>query len=491
MSANVPRPNIAETFTMPFDVGDVVGAKYEVLRLIGVGNIGFVVSAFRMDLGDEVALKFLRPEYANHPDLVARFAREARYSVRIKSEHVARVFDVGKLDDGTPFIVMERLEGRDLSRVLTERGRLPAEVAVEYVLQACEALATAHANGIVHRDIKPENLFLTRAQNGSDVVKVLDFGISKVALTGPFDNTVPLVRTLAALGSPVYMSPEQIRASKDLDARSDIWALGCLLYELLGGVAAFDAPSIMQICAMILERNPVPLRTVNSEIDPALEAVVMRCLEKDQQQRFRTVADLAVALAEFGPEHARVWAERSQYVLKSAEATAAASADDDVPRPSLNGSSDGVSISIGPSTISDIPDPDISAFKPRLGWKSGAVAFLVGGALAGIVAIRMNSDGSSSPERASKDRREPLPTATATSIMPTAAPPPPILEVPAAAPVPNDPPPALSVTPVRAMPRPVVRKSPPPPPKPPTRDKPLPAQSAHPQPVESEPDVGF
>src|SRR5262249_12623605 len=146
MAGQPPKPTSHETtFTMPFRPGDVVGGKYEIRKLIGVGNIGYVVSALRTELGDEVALKFLRPELTANHDLVARFAREARFAVRIKSEHVASVFDVGTLTNGVPFIVMERLEGRDLSRVLSEKGSLPQEVALEYALQACEALASAHA----------------------------------------------------------------------------------------------------------------------------------------------------------------------------------------------------------------------------------------------------------------------------------------------------------------------------------------------------------
>ncbi|HMJ14702.1 MAG TPA: serine/threonine-protein kinase, partial [Polyangiaceae bacterium] len=164
--------------------GSIVGGKYEVLGLLGDGGMGFVVAARHLELGEVVALKFLRPEALKNPELVARFAREARASAKIKSEYVARVFDVGTLPDGAPFIVMEHLEGEDLSAVLETRGALPVKVAVEYVMQVCEALAAAHALGIVHRDIKPENLFLARRSQGIDVVKVLDFGISKLALTG-------------------------------------------------------------------------------------------------------------------------------------------------------------------------------------------------------------------------------------------------------------------------------------------------------------------
>jgi serine/threonine protein kinase len=251
--------------------------------------------------------------------LVGRFAREARESFKIKSEYVARVFDVGQLPDGVPFIVMEYLEGKDLFEVVREQGPLPIKVAVEYVMQACEALAVAHANGVVHRDIKPENLFLTQRAQGMDIVKVLDFGISKVALTGSaFEHKMPLVQTMMPMGSPVYMSPEQIRASKDIDARTDIWSLGCVLYELLTGTAAFDAPSLTQLSATILEQSAPPLRALCPNAPLELEAIVLRCLEKDANRRFHDVGELAIALYTFAPRRARISAERCCYVLKSA-----------------------------------------------------------------------------------------------------------------------------------------------------------------------------
>src|SRR5262245_57704100 len=379
MAAQPPKPT-SQGFTMPFRAGDVVGGKYEIRKLIGVGNIGYVVSAFRTELGDEVAFKFLRPELTANHDLVARFAREARFAVRIKSEHVASVFDVGTLTNGVPFIVMERLEGCDLSRVISEKGRLPQEVALEYALQACEALASAHANGIVHRDVKPENMFLARLLDGRSIIKVLDFGISKVALTGSFDNTVPLVRTIAPLGSPVYMSPEQIRASKDIDARADIWAMGCVLYELLTGRSAFDAPSLMQICAMILEKDPPSLRTVNPDVNAGIDAVVKQCLEKDPALRFQTVGELAVALAAFAPDHARVWAERSCYVLNHAEVPKAEPEEVLVARP-RSGSSGGVAISIAAPPTGPSMEEEIVAFRPTRPWKRLVVPAAVGVAL--------------------------------------------------------------------------------------------------------------
>lgn len=196
------QPLSQDSVHIPFAVGDVIAGKYEVTGVLGSGGMGYVISARHTELGEMVALKFLRPEALVHPELVERFAREARAAAKIRSEYVANVFDVGTLPDGTPFIVMEYLAGKDLADHLHAEGPLPVSVAVEYIMQACEALAAAHSHGIVHRDIKPENLFLTRQAKGMNIIKVLDFGISKIALPrGKRD----LVRTQMALGSPVYM----------------------------------------------------------------------------------------------------------------------------------------------------------------------------------------------------------------------------------------------------------------------------------------------
>ncbi|HEX3597442.1 MAG TPA: serine/threonine-protein kinase, partial [Polyangiaceae bacterium] len=300
---------------LPFSPGEIIGGKYEVGELIGAGGMGFVVAAKHVDLRESVALKFLRREALAHEELVMRFATEARAAVRIKSEYVARVFDVGALPDGVPFIVMEHLVGKDLCQHLHEEGQLPVRVAVEYVMQACEALAAAHSIGIVHRDVKPENLFLTERAQGMHIVKVLDFGISKVALTGSAFDHKPLARTMMPMGSPVYMSPEQIRASEEIDARTDIWSLGCVLYELLTGVPAFDAPSLTQLSATILEKDPIPISQLAPEVPPELEAVVLRCLEKNRDARYRNVAELAIALYRFAPRRARIFAERCATLL--------------------------------------------------------------------------------------------------------------------------------------------------------------------------------
>ncbi|MEO7036252.1 MAG: protein kinase [Polyangiaceae bacterium] len=305
----------ANSVEMPFAIGDVISGKYEVLKLIGSGGMGYVVSAMHVELGEVVALKFLRPEALQIEELVERFAREARAAAKIRSEHVARVFDVGTLPDGIPFIVMEHLAGQDLADVLAHGGPLPIKVAVEYVMQACEALAAAHAAGVIHRDIKPENLFLTRHAQGLDFIKILDFGISKVALT---PGKRAFVRTMMPIGSPVYMSPEQIRSSEHVDPRTDIWSLGCVLFELLTGVVAFDEPTLMQLSAAILEQDPVPLRALVPDAPVELEEVVLRCLEKDVDKRYGNIAELAIALYPFAPRRSRISAERCYHALKNA-----------------------------------------------------------------------------------------------------------------------------------------------------------------------------
>ncbi|MEP7052853.1 MAG: protein kinase, partial [Pseudomonadota bacterium] len=257
-----------------------------------------------------------RPEALQIEELVERFAREARAAAKIRSEHVARVFDVGTLPDGVPFIVMEHLAGQDLADVLAERGPLPIKVAIEYVMQACEALAAAHAAGVIHRDIKPENLFLTRHAQGLDFIKILDFGISKVALSPGGKRA--FVRTAMPIGSPVYMSPEQIRSSEHVDPRTDIWSLGCVLFELLTGVVAFDEPTLMQLSAAILEQDPVPLRALVPDAPQELEEVVLRCLEKDADKRYSNIAELAIALYPFAPRRSRISAERCYHALRNA-----------------------------------------------------------------------------------------------------------------------------------------------------------------------------
>jgi serine/threonine-protein kinase len=300
--------------TAPVQAGDVLAGKYRVEQVLGVGGMGVVVAALHLQLDERVALKFLLPEALENQEAVARFAREARAAVKIKSEHVARVIDVGNLENGAPYMVMEYLEGSDLSEVLKQRGRLPIEEAVQYVLEASEALAEAHVLGIIHRDLKPSNLFLARRPDGRAIVKVLDFGISKVrAANGMADAA--MTKTSSVMGSPLYMSPEQMAASRDVDARSDIWSLGAVLYQLLTCSAPFVADTMPELCAKILTTPATSIRSVRNDIPPELEGVVLRCLEKNREHRFPTVAHLAMALAPYVPQSSRHSIERISRVL--------------------------------------------------------------------------------------------------------------------------------------------------------------------------------
>ncbi|MBI5480071.1 MAG: serine/threonine protein kinase, partial [Deltaproteobacteria bacterium] len=283
--------------------GDVIASKFVVERVLGVGGMGVVLAARHLQLDVPVAIKFLLPDAMRRAGSVARFLREARAAVRIQSEYVVRVIDVGTHDTGAPFVVMEYLSGRDLSQVLQERGRLAVAESVDFVLQACHAVAQAHALGIVHRDLKPANLFVARRPDAAPRVKVLDFGISK-STRFEADNA-GLTKTSSFVGSPLYMSPEQLRSPKTVDPRADIWALGVILYQLLSGRCPFEAEGVLELCAKILGETPTPLQVLWPDVPAAMEQVVRRCLEKRADDRFQTVAELADALAPLASPGAR------------------------------------------------------------------------------------------------------------------------------------------------------------------------------------------
>jgi serine/threonine-protein kinase len=299
----------------PVAPGDVLAGKYQVDRVLGSGGMGVVVAARHVELGQYVALKFLLPEACEIPQAVERFLREARASVQIKSEHVARVIDVGKLENGAPYIVMEFLEGIDLAQLIKSRGVVPMLEAADYLLQASEAVAEAHALGIVHRDLKPANLFLTRRADGSALVKVLDFGISK-ALTGGSSTDPSLTATAAVMGSPLYMSPEQVRNAKGVDARTDVWSLAVILYEMLTGKLPFDADTLPGLLAKIVADPATPVRYYRPDLPPDLDFFFARCFEKDLTRRFATIADFADALARFASPFSRTSVERVQRLLR-------------------------------------------------------------------------------------------------------------------------------------------------------------------------------
>ena len=298
--------------------GDLIADKYKVERVLGIGGMGAVVLALHENLGQQVAIKILLREARSNPEACARFLREARSAVRIHNEHVARVTDVGTLASGAPYMVMEYLVGRDLAQLVADAGQLPVSEAVDYVLQACEAIAEAHSLGIVHRDLKPSNLFLSRHSDGTALVKVLDFGISKS--TTMAKDQASLTSVSSVMGSPGYMSPEQLRSSKNVDARTDIWALAVILYELLTGKHVFESDSLTGLVAMISLDPAMPMRTHRPDLPEALDAVVLKCLEKEPAFRPTDVAELAKLLVPFAPQGAHVSAERAVRLIRGSMA---------------------------------------------------------------------------------------------------------------------------------------------------------------------------
>ena len=241
-------------------VGEILAGRYQVEKVIARGGMGIVVAAKHIQLGQRVAIKVLFHQSGNAEQSVARFLTEAKASALLKSEHVVKVSDVGTLDNGAPFMVMELLEGADLATVLEQEGKLPVEIAVDFVLQAIEGLAAAHVANIVHRDLKPGNIFRSSRGDGTTIIKVLDFGVSKA--TSSDVRTVGTVTTTdAVFGSPLYMSPEQMQSATRVDARSDIWSLGVVLFELLTARFPFEAESMAGLAVAIATEEPASLST--------------------------------------------------------------------------------------------------------------------------------------------------------------------------------------------------------------------------------------
>jgi serine/threonine protein kinase len=387
--ASVPEGDSAPA--APVQPGDLLAGKYRVQAILGQGAMGVVVAAVHEHLNQKVALKFLLPDALKSEDAVARFTREARAMVKIQSEHIARVIDVGALESGAPYTVMEFLQGRDLCAVLEDSGPLTTELAVDYVLQACEAIAEAHAAGIIHRDLKPANLFLTTRTDGSSLVKVLDFGIAKslddLTMNGAQTNAGTL------LGSPYYMSPEQMRSSHNVDRRSDIWALGVILFELLTGRPVFVSDTMPGLCGAILSDPPTRLRELRSSAPEGLEAAILRCLERDLDARFQNIAEFARAIFPYAKKSSRVSVERISRLLGE---------------------------SMQPESIPAPPPSEVAAPGARTGgpWaetqhapapkrRRGLVGLAVGGAicaavLVAIVARKPPTDAAPKPEAAAR-----------------------------------------------------------------------------------------
>ena len=347
-----------------FEPGTLVSGKYRIVSLIGVGGVGRVYLARHIELETEVAIKVLRPEVVDRPEVVQRFGREARASVRLHSPRIARVFDVGT-HEGEPYFVMEYMVGCNL----LEARRLPEiDIATlcEFFIQACEGLADAHAQGIVHRDVKPENLFVARDPSGWRSLKIFDFGISKFSLTGRYsDIDIGSLRTEAMMGTPHYISPEQIRSTHDVDHRSDIWSLGAVMFEVLtGGVLPFrEEREVTALVAEVLEQPHRSLLDVAPNIPEALAAIVNRCLVKDRNQRYQTTAEVALDLLPLAPARARASAERAVSVMQAAGLMA------------LNGDLESLRSTLppsAPSRVSSTDSPSLVLPEPASGRRPSA-----------------------------------------------------------------------------------------------------------------------
>jgi serine/threonine protein kinase len=302
----------------PVKIGEVISGRYRIDRLLGAGSMGFVVAAWHLELDQPVALKLLNSDVFEQGEGATRFRREVRAAARIKSEHVCRVIDVGSLEQGAPFMVMELLDGNNLEEELTERGPLPVSEATLYILEAVEALAEAHAAGIVHRDLKPANLFLARRADRTRLLKVLDFGISKSMVESHGSRDMSLTKTGVIIGSPLYMSPEQMRSTKDADTLSDVWALGAILFQLITGRPPYEGETIPELCAKLFTEDAPPPSTVRAGLPANLDAVLHRALARDSTRRFQNVAELGAALVEFAPG-GRIHVERARRVLQAAD----------------------------------------------------------------------------------------------------------------------------------------------------------------------------
>jgi serine/threonine-protein kinase len=277
--------------SLPIRPGELIGGRYRIEKVLGQGGMAVVVSAKDERLDEVVAIKVLLPERVANSDARERFTREARTAVRIKNEHVVRVTDVGELPDGTPYMVMEYLEGEDLASLLVRKKKVPASTAMFYVLQVCSALKEAHGLGVVHRDLKPANLFLAKKRGQPPSLKVLDFGISKVET-----HDRRRTETKEILGSPWYMAPEQMKRAASADSRADVWSLGIILHELVTGEVPFDGASMTEVIVTVLHDDP--RIAASPDIPESLGKVIRKCLSKSPDDRYATADDLAAALRE-------------------------------------------------------------------------------------------------------------------------------------------------------------------------------------------------
>jgi serine/threonine protein kinase len=467
--------------------GHVFLGKYRVEEILGQGAMGIVAKCTHLQLGGSIAIKMLRQEVLSDRDAHERFMREAKAASKLRSEYVARVTDVGTFENDVPYIVMEFLDGLDLDKLLKERGSVQAGWASELMLQAAEALAEAHSINIVHRDVKPSNLFVTWRPDGSAIVKVLDFGISKA----PIDTDLSLTQTQSLLGTPAYMSPEQMRSARMVDARSDIWSLGTVFYELLENRRPFEADSFSEMCVKVAVDPPSPM--VNAPED--LQEVVLRCLQKAPEHRYQSMADLGHELIPFcqNQEQARILVERMQRLLRrsggAAEFETITSSGVRIPRDARDLKSGPIARARTPLPMPAATTSEVYEIPRRRKWPLALLAFaVIGAGVAATVTYVGTGDEAQKPAVANPAPvKEPPNQAAAVPApeppAPTPAPPPPA-EAKAEPAVAPTPPPARAAVKPKKPSRVVAKQAPktqPAPPPPEVKAEPAPAEPAKPK----------
>jgi len=370
------------------------------IRVLGEGGMARVYEATDRDLGRRVAIKTLHEHRALSPDVRLRFLREGQTASKIRHPHVVDIYDVGR--GNQPYLVMEYLEGEDLANCLLRQKLLSVELTADLLLPVVAAVAAAHDLGVIHRDLKPDNIFLS-VEHGSIKPKVLDFGISKIAAAGA---EAAMTKTSAVMGSPLYMSPEQMTASRQVDARTDIWAMGVVLYELLTARVPFSAETLPEICGLILTATPQAIRDFSPAVPDGLQTVVRRCLEKDRERRFANVSELSRALSPFGSRATSRSVERIARILGASSMLDSMPPSGPAPLPA----------NFGPSTQSNWGQtrPSRSSTVPVIAALGVGVVLL--GAVAAFLLLRSKPEG---PQLAG---RPPVSSEASPTAAPTAAP---------------------------------------------------------------------